>query len=214
MTGKDQRMTDNILKIAVTGGAGSGKTAVCLRFRELGVSLISADELARDAVEPDSPAFKQICDRFGREILSADNRIDRRKLRNLIISDPGARKDLERIVHPDILNQMFAGIKELAKQGDAMVVVEVPLLFELDLGGWFDVIILVKADNSIKIQRLMDRDTMSQSNAEAMLATQLDDRVKIDGSDYVIQNNGPFGNMIYEVERLHGVLVQKLSKNA
>ena len=183
------------VKIAVTGGAGSGKTFVCDRLKELGMKVVSADTLARDAVRPDSAASEQIVDHFGEKVLSGDGTLNRQMLRRMMITDADARKSLERIIHPVIASLMAAEMTEAEKRGYSAVIVEVPLLFESGIADRFDIVVVVAADPELRIQRLMDRDQVTRNEAKALLRVQMPDDEKTKHADFVIKNNGSTAHM-------------------
>jgi len=201
-----------MLKVAVTGCAGSGKTSVCNRFKELGVKVISSDVLAREAVAQDSPAYNKIINYFGKKVLKKDGGLNRRMLRRIIINDNIARKALESFVHPEIIKLMHSQMIKAEKDGNHVVLVEVPLLFELGLEDRFDVVIAVIADRKLRVKRLMDRDDVSGEDAEALLNYQLPDEDKARRAEFVIKNGGSFARMIRSVDHLYKDLVQKYVK--
>jgi len=157
-----------MLKVAVTGCAGSGKTSVCNRFKELGVKVISSDVLAREVVAQDSTAYNKIINYFGKRVLKKDGGLNRRMLRRIIINDNIAKKALESFVHPEIIKLMHSQMIKAEKDGNHVVLVEVPLLFELGMEDRFDVVIAVIADRKLRVKRLMDRDDVSREDAEAL----------------------------------------------
>ncbi|MBS3732891.1 MAG: dephospho-CoA kinase [Desulfobacterales bacterium] len=194
------------LKIGVTGGVGSGKSLVCRRLQELGVSVCSADELARQAVEPGTRAYDQIVHHFGRQILTPDGGIDRAALRRIIVDDDTARKTLERLVHPEVMRQMEKHFAAAEKQGAPAAAAEVPLLFEAGLESFFDAVILVRGDMENRLQRVMARDNVSRQEAEALMKTQMSEAQKRKRADYVIENNGSISRMQGEVDRIYAEL--------
>ena len=201
-----------MLKVAVTGCAGSGKTSVCNRFKELGVKVISSDVLAREAVAQDSPAYNKIINYFGKKVLKKDGGLNRRMLRRIIINDNIARKALESFVHPEIIKLMHSQMIKAEKDGNHVVLVEVPLLFESGLEDRFDVVIAVIAGRKLRVKRLMDRDDVSGEDAEALLNYQLPDEDKARRAEFVIKNDSSFARMIRSVDHLYKDLVQKYVK--
>ena len=200
------------LKVAVTGGAGSGKTSVCNRLKQLGLSVISTDVIAREVVSPGMPVYEAIVTHFGRQFLSSDGTLDRKRLRHLITSDKRQKQALDRLIHPEILRRMRLEIESAVHRGEPMVLVEIPLLFELGLVGEFDFVVMVAAAHEQKIKRLMARDQVSRQDAEALLQTQLQDGEKIKQADFVVKNDGSLQGMISEVGRLFKVLNKKMKK--
>jgi dephospho-CoA kinase len=198
------------LTVAVTGSAGSGKSFVCMRLAQRGGQLIDADQVARDAVKPGTEGLNKIVDHFGMAVLTGDGELDRARLRRRIVSDARARKAVEAILHPGIIAEMDARIKAAHKAGHVLVVVEVPLLFELDMVSRFDKVLLVKAERHIKVMRLIQRDHISMEDAERLLDIQIPDHEKEKRSDFVIENSGHRDELIKCVDRLYEMIYSKL----
>lgn len=201
-----------LIKIGVTGGVGSGKSLVCRRLQESGIPVVSADQLARRAVEPHTRAHEQIVKRFGRDILSDDGTIDRPRLRQIITQDEAARKDLESYVHPEVGVQMQAHFRSASDRGAWLAAVEVPLLFEAGLQDLFDAVILVSGDHNVRIDRIMQRDNVSRQQAEALMHIQMDEARKRPMSDFIIENNGSIDQMRRQVDRILEKLAEKYKK--
>ncbi len=194
--------------LAVTGGAGSGKSAVCNRLKELGACCISSDELARSVVVPGSAALKQIVAGFGKRALLADGTLDRAWLRNEIVTDTVKREQLDRIMHPAILNLMHARITSAQKAGRKLIVVEVPLLYELNLADHFDKVLVVTAATETRIARIATRDGIDKTAARDLISTQLSEAYKIEHADFVIKNEGDYDKMTNSVDLLFKKLYQ------
>ena len=191
-----------ILKVAVTGGAGSGKTSVCNRLKELGVKVISADEMAREAVAPGSTAFKKIVHYFGNTILLSDGTLNRKKLRKMITDDCDVRLAMERFIHHEIAKLILKNVVFAEKEGSRMVVIEVPLLFELDMKEKFDWVVVVSADKELRVKRLMERDQTSRDEAMHLIDVQMSEKEKINRADYVVRNEGPMEKLVESVDIL------------
>jgi len=193
-----------MLKVAVTGGAGTGKTVACDCFGRLGAHVISLDELAREAVRPGSAALKAIAGHFGKGIFRADGSLDRRKLRGIITREAQARKVLESLTHPEIFRlfeEKVAAIESCHE--DAVVVVEVPLLIELGIQGRFDVVVLVEASSDLQKSRLMARDGSSAAEAQALLGIQMAGKKKRPYADYIVKNRGKLKEMEVAVRKIY-----------
>ena len=201
-----------MLKVAVTGCAGSGKTSVCNRFKELGVKVVSSDILAREAVAQDSPVYNKIVNYFGKKVLTEDGSLNRRMLRRIIVNDNIAKKALESFIHPEIIKLMDSQMIKAEKDGDHVVVVEVPLLFESGIEDRFDLVIVIIAARKLRVKRLMERDDVSREDAEALLNYQLPDEDKAKRAEFVIKNDGSFAQMIRSVDHLYKNLAQKYVK--
>ena len=197
-----------ILKIAVTGGAGSGKTSVCNRLKELGVKVISADEMARDAVAPGSKALKKIIRFFGEKVVLSDGTLNRKILRQMITDDDDARLNLERFLHHEIAELIQKNVVCAEKEGCQIVVIEVPLLFELDMKERFDRVVVVSADKELRVKRLMERDQTSRDAAENLINVQMPDEEKVDRADYVVWNESSMEKLVESVD----VLFKNLTK--
>ena len=189
-------------RIVVTGSAGSGKSLVCDCFKTHGLKVVDSDELARRAVAPGTDGLKLIVDYFGGKMLTAQGSLNRRIMRQTIIKNTADRKILEQIIHPEIQRLMQLEIDALRRQGKTRVVVEIPLLFELNLQHQYDVVIVVVAPDEIKIKRLMQRDHVSAAEAQSLLNIQISDKVKSKHADYVINNDGSKKRVIQAVERI------------
>ncbi len=197
-----------VLKVAVTGGAGSGKTSVCNRLKELGVKVISADEMAREAVAPGSEALTKIIRFFGEKVVLPDGTLNRKILRRMITDDDDARLTLERFLHNEITNLIQKNVVCAEKEGCRMVVIEVPLLFELDMKDRFDRVVVVIADKELRVKRLMERDQTSRESAENLINVQMPDEEKVGRADYVVWNEGSMENLLESVD----VLFKNLTK--
>lgn len=199
-----------MLKVAVTGGAGTGKTEVCDYLRRLGAHVIGLDELAREAVQPDSPVLEAIVDHFGKGVLKTDGSLDRRRLREIITKDAQGRKTLERLTHPEIirlLEERFAAIE--SRYRDAIVVVEVPLLIEIGMQDRFDLVILVEAGPDQQRGRLMVRDGVSAAAAEALIGIQLPPEEKRPHADFIVENRASLEKLGAAVKEVHAKIARR-----
>jgi dephospho-CoA kinase len=201
-----------VLKIAITGGAGSGKTSVCNRFIELGIKVLNSDTLARKAVTTGSPAYEKIVNHFGREVLLSNGTLNRQMLRNIIIKDDNARIALEKITHPEITKLMNQKIAQAEKDGDDIVLVEVPLLFELGMENHFDLVIVVSADHKLRVKRLMDRDDISHDEAKDLINVQMPEEEKVKRTEFVIINDNTKEQLIKSVDLLHKKIIKNFHK--
>ena len=207
----DERIL-KVLKVAVTGGAGSGKTTVCNRLKELGVKVISSDALAKEAVAQGSLAHEKIVNYFGKKVLLSDGNLNRQELRSIIINDDVARLALERFIHPEISRLMHLRIAQAEQDGDPVLLVEVPLLFELGMAEQFDVIIVVSADHELRVKRLMDRDNVSRDEAEDLINVQMPQAEKVERAEFVLANDCSKDQLIRSVDLLFNNFFQKYLK--
>ncbi len=200
------------LRLGVTGGAGSGKSVVCERLRSHDVSVILADELARRAVLPGMPAYEKIVENFGTGILDDDKRINRARLRQVILRDQKKKQTLESFVHPEVFRLMAEDYMAAAEAGAEVVAVEVPLLFEAGMEGYFDYILTISVDREERIRRLMARDQISREDAEALMRIQWPEEEKQKRSDYVIDNSGRIEDTIKSVDQFHQKFMARVKK--
>jgi dephospho-CoA kinase len=177
------------LIIGLTGGIASGKSTVSNMLKELGITIIDADVEARLAVQKGEPAFVQIVEAFGREILQPDGEIDRQKLGSIIFHQSEKRLLLNNIVHPEVRKRMKGQIEIAETNGEEVVVLDIPLLFESKLTYMVEKTVLVYVDENIQLQRLMERNNLSQQEAVARIHSQMPLSEKVSLADAVIDNN-------------------------
>lgn len=190
------------MRLGVTGGLGSGKSRVAKLFGELGAAVLDADQLSREVVAPGTPGFFAVLEAFGREYLAPDGSLDRRRLGQLVFSDPEARRRLEAIIHPEVVRTMRARAEALERSGSRVVVLEVPLLFEAGLAGEVDKVVVVDAPEEERLVRVQTRDGLLEAEVRERLAAQIPLAEKVRWADYVIDNAGPWERTRLQVERL------------
>lgn len=178
------------LILGVTGGIASGKSLVTEIFRSLGALVVSADELAREAVLPGSETLYRLVGQFGRDILQADGSLDRKTLAERVFTNAGAREALNRITHPAIAALAEKRLQELSQQAGRLVVYEAPLLFEAGADKRVDAVLVVRVDEPLQIERLMRRNGLTEGQARARIAAQMPQAEKVARADYVIDNSG------------------------
>jgi dephospho-CoA kinase len=205
---------NKVFKVAVTGGAGSGKSSVCNRLKELGITIISSDALAREAVAPGSTAHKKILNYFGEKIVLSDGKLNRQMLRRIIVNDGAARRSLEQFIHPEITKLMQRKMAQAEKNGDRVVAVEIPLLFELGIEKQFDIVVIVSADPKLRVKRLMDRDNVFREDAEELLNVQMPDQEKVKRGGFVLSNNGSAKQLISSVDRFYEKYLKNTEKGS
>jgi dephospho-CoA kinase len=188
-----------MLRVGLTGGIASGKSLVADIFVELGAALVDADVVARDVVEPGSSALATIGARFGTDLIGADGRLDRRRLRQMIFSDPAKRQELEALLHPLIREQLLEGAK---RANGPYVVIAVPLLVESGFAALVDRVVVVDCPQALQLERLIKRDQISDAEARSMLEAQLDRETRLKSADDVIDNGGDIASTRRQVERL------------
>ena len=185
------RGKDNRLLLGVTGGIASGKTTVSNMLKEMGAPIVDFDVIAREVVEPGKPAWKEIVDFFGKQILAEDGNLDRKKLSNIVFRDLEKRKKLENFTHPRIHEEYIKQINDIAKKDpDAIIQVAVPLLIELNMQYIFHKLMVVYIPEEMQIERLAERDGISKEDAANILKAQLPIDEKKGYADFVISNEG------------------------
>jgi dephospho-CoA kinase len=193
----------NFLLLGVTGGIASGKTTVVHMLKDLGAYLIDFDVIARQVVEPEKPAWKEIVDYFGRQVLQEDGSLDRKSLSEVVFQDMEKRKKLEGFTHPRIFDEFFKQVNEITDgDPDAIILADVPLLIELNTQYMFHKILVVYAPEEMQIERLAARDGISKDQAAHMLKSQLPIDEKVGYADFVIYNDKPLEEVRKQVEEL------------
>jgi dephospho-CoA kinase len=179
------------MNIGLTGGIASGKSTVAAMLVRKGAILIDADQIAREVVMPESLGLQQVADRFGKEIVLEDGSLDRKQLGSIVFSNPTARKDLEKILHPLVRQSMWAQMQKLeADFPEKLVVVDVPLLYESQLQQHFSKVMVVYVPEKMQMERLISRDGMTFEAAELRLRAQMPIEQKKELADIVIHNEG------------------------
>jgi len=199
----------NIIRIAITGSPGSGKSQVLKFFKNCGAAIIDFDYLAKKAVEPDTKALNEIIEHFGKKILLEDKSLNRKLMRSIIVNDKKKRKLLESIVHPEVFRLYYKQLEEFIKQNINIVIAEVPLLFEAGLESHFDKIIVVNIDQKLQIKRLTKRDDISINDAISLINTQIPLNKKIEKADFVINNDLSIEYLKDNIQNLYNKLLSK-----
>ncbi|WP_282173616.1 dephospho-CoA kinase [Cytobacillus firmus] len=178
------------LTVGLTGGIASGKSTVSSLLIKKGYTVIDADIEARSAVEKGEEAYQEIVRHFGERILLNDGSIDRAELGSIIFHDETERKALNRIVHPAVRKRMTAKKEQAISRKEQLIILDIPLLFESKLQYMCDKTLLVYADEDIQLQRLMQRNQLSEKEAMARIQSQMPLKDKKALADAVIDNNG------------------------
>lgn len=189
-----------MLQVGLTGGIGSGKSTVSARLAALGAVVVDYDLLAREAVEPGTTALAAIVERFGREVVAADGTLDRPALGAVVFADEAARRDLEAITHPAV--RELAAARVAAAPEDAVVVHDHPLLVEMGMATWCDVVVVVDVDPEVQVQRLVEQRGMSEADARARLAAQASREQRLAAADEVLDNGGTRDDLVAAVDAL------------
>lgn len=190
-----------MLKIGLTGGIATGKSHVLDRFRQRGVPCLDADELAHGVTAAGTEATAAIAERFGAEVLAADGSVDRKKLGSIVFADPAARRELEAIVHPAVHRAIAMGVRAFELMGDALAVVDIPLLFETGAEKTFDRVIVTACAAETQVARLVQRG-LTEEAAGQRLAAQWPTERKTARADFVITTDGSFAETDEQVARV------------
>jgi len=168
-----------MLRVALTGGIATGKSYCLVHFAELGVPVVDADKLAREAVTLGSAGLRAVVDRFGADVLGPDGSLDRAALGRIVFGDARARAALEAIIHPEVyrhIREWFANLPA----GTRLAVADIPLLFETGHNHDFDAVVVAACEPEEQVRRVTARDGLSERDARARLAAQwpIDEKVK------------------------------------
>ena len=189
----------------MTGGIATGKSHVRAALEALGVPTIDADVLAKQAVEKGSAGLEQVVRRFGPGVLDATGALDRGRLAAIVFADPGARRDLEQIVHPIVrqaIDDWFASLGGRHR----FAVADIPLLYETGREKDFDAVIVTAVDPDTQIRRVMTRDGLTDAEARQRLAAQMPIDEKVRVADFVIRTEGTFEETNRQVQQVYGAL--------
>ena len=189
--------------VGITGGIGSGKSAVTAKLEQLGIDIIDADIVAREVVEPGTKALKNIQSYFGDRVLSSDGALDRAALREIVFSEPEKRKWLEALLHPIIRNET---IKQLNNASSPYAVLASPLLLETDQHELTQHIVLIDVSVETQIERTIARDNNNRKQVEAIIAAQMSRTEKQRKSDIIITNDEDLSALYNKVSVLHETL--------
>jgi dephospho-CoA kinase len=205
----------NLLKVGLTGGIASGKSAIGKTFVALGAYLIQADKIAHLLMQPGEAIYQEIVRQFGREILNSDGTVNRSKLAEMAFGSPGKAssrvQELNRIIHPAVLKRQEQWMEEIGRQDSkAVAMVEAALILEAGARKQFDRLIVVTCRPEQRIQRLAERLHLDLDSArkevERRMAAQFTDEEKITAADYVIENSGPLEESQRQVHEIFAEL--------
>ncbi|WP_285730198.1 dephospho-CoA kinase [Nocardiopsis sp. ATB16-24] len=184
-----------MLTVGLTGGIGSGKSAVAAELAAHGAVVIDADAIAREVVEPGTPGLAAVVDEFGEEVLTPEGRLDRARLGEIVFADEERLAGLNAIVHP-LVGERSARLMEEAKaSGTEVVVYDVPLLVENDLGSLYDVVVVVDTPDEVRVERVATGRGMPRDQVWARIRAQADRETRLAAADLVIDNSGTFDEL-------------------
>jgi dephospho-CoA kinase len=194
--------------IALTGGIGTGKSTVAALFASLGAVVIDADAIVHELQAPGAPLLAEIAAAFGPDVLDATGALDRKRLADRVFADPAQRQRLNALVHPRVGAEMARRTEAARREGVALVVVDIPLLFESrrEPRAGFDATVLVYAPRAVQIARTIARDACSRAEAEARIAAQMPIDEKRALADHVIENGGARADTEQQVRALFAAL--------
>ncbi len=190
--------------VGVTGGIGSGKTAVTDCLQALGIRVVDADLAARVIMEPGRPALAAVAERFGQEILLANGQLDRAALRRIVFADPEQRHWLEHLTHPLIGEEI---VRQLSTADSPYVVLSSPLLLETSQKSLCDTVVVVDVAEEMQLQRTIQRDANDEAQVRRIMAAQLSREARLAGADRVVDNSGSLHDLQAQVKQLHRELL-------
>ena len=189
-------MQSSIKVIGLTGSIGSGKSAVSDIIKKAGIPVIDADVISKEAVAKGSKGLEMIARQFGDGFIDRDGNLDRKKLAGLVFENEDARKKLNGIVHPLVIEEFLRQKKLYEEQGREMVVFDCPLLLEQNLERLVDTVVVVHTSEDVQIERIMKRDAMTREEAVARIRSQMKSSEKLEKADIAIDNS-------YSLEKLN-----------
>ena len=193
-----------MLKVGLTGGIATGKSFVLSVLRELGCEVMDADQTAREVVESGQPAFNEIVAHFGQEVVGEDGKLNRGKLGAIIFNNPAEREKLNSIVHPRVFEAQARWMVEVERRNpQAIVVIDAALMIETGSYRRFDQIVVVHCEPDIQLQRLMERNNLTQEEAMARISSQMPSAEKLKFSDFAINTSLGFDDTRRQIESLY-----------
>lgn len=188
--------------IGLTGSIASGKSTVANMLKKYGLPIVDADVVARLVVEPGTPTLQKIVEAFGEDTLTEAGAMDRQKIGSIIFNNEEKRKELNSIIHPAIRQEMLRQRDEHVENGAKTVIMDIPLLFESKLQHFVEKILVVSVSEETQLNRLMDRNQLTEEDAKARIGSQLPLHVKEQGADAVINNNGTIEETAKQLETI------------
>jgi dephospho-CoA kinase len=190
-----------LLLVGLTGGIGAGKSTVARLLSERGAIVIDADSIVRELQQPGTDVFGAIVGRFGQQVVKADGALDRERLADIVFRDDEARSALNAIVHPAVYAVMSDRIAQL-KDGDKVVVLDIPLLAEAGGGGGMDAVVVVEADEDARVARVVAERGLDPEDVRARMAAQASSEQREALADVVIRNVGTAEGLREQVDAL------------
>lgn len=203
------RLMNSGYVVGLTGGIGCGKTTISNEFKRLGITIIDADEIARDVVAPGSEGLEAIIKHFGPEIVQSDGYLNRAKLRSIVFAEPEKTQWLNDLLHPKIRAQM---LNELSASVSSYTILSVPLLLENGMQTLCNRILVVDILPEQQLQRVLARDQSEPATIKKIMTAQIDRKKRLSLADDIIDNSGQPSESMEQVQKLHQIYT-KLTKN-
>ncbi|MFC9087557.1 dephospho-CoA kinase [Nocardiopsis dassonvillei] len=198
-----------MLKVGLTGGIGSGKSAVAAELAAYGATVVDADAIAREVVEPGTPGLEAVVAEFGDRVLTPDGRLDRPRLGEIVFADEASLTRLNAIVHPLVGERSAQLMEEAVASGVEVVVYDVPLLVENGLGPLYDVVVVVDAPDAVRVERVAANRGMPREQVEARIRAQTDRDTRLAAADLVVDNSGTREELTERVAQLWRELLER-----
>jgi len=198
--------------VGLTGGIGSGKSTVAKTLQSKGVTLVDADQIAREVVAPGEPALIKITQTFGSEILLQDGSLNRAELKQRIFSDPNAKEQLENILHPSIRQRLLQRVEQAADT--PYVLADIPLLVENHYVDYFDRVVVVDCTEEQQIARVKSRDELNETQIKKIMLSQASRQTRLAAATDIIDNTGDLKSLQSQIEKLHETLLSLVQSSA
>lgn len=195
-----------MLKIGLTGGIASGKSTVTEWFLEQGVKVLDADKIVRDLQQPNTVLLKQLAQTFGTDVIEENGHLNRALLGRLIFENEEAKRKLNDIMKPLIYQKLVEGIEEAKRDNEAMVVLDMPLLYEFEFEHLVDTVVVVHVNRLTQVKRLMKRDQIEESYAKSKINSQMSLDEKRSRGDFVLTNEGSIEELKTQFKTLYAHL--------
>jgi dephospho-CoA kinase len=200
--------------VGLTGGIASGKSTVSLLLKDKGAVIIDADEIARQIMQPDKPAWFKVINHFGHEILNEEEYIDRKKLADIVFSDKRQLEFLNSFTHPEIINEIKSQLEYYKSLQKEVVIIDAALLLEVGLDAIVDEVWVVTVDEKVQLERLMNRDkNLNKEQAMSRIRSQMPQEEKIKYADRVIDNSGSIEDTKVQVDSIWREISRQCQKN-
>lgn len=186
---------EGVMVVGLTGQTGAGKSTVSEVFSENGFAVINADLVSRKVVEKGTPCLAEISDFFGEDILNPDGELNRKKLASVVFNDKAKLDSLNTIIYPYILSEILQQIKSHSANGEKLILLDAPTLFESHADDFCDIIISVLSDAEQRERRIIARDGLTHEQAQARMNSQLKEEFFVSHSDFTISNNDSLDNL-------------------